>query len=220
VRPVEPPTPKVGKGGDLSAQLLEQYRRDRGVGADVSPAADLKVNVTGDGRAERVVLLGKDVVVFGPGFKGGTAYAFLTLSQFADPADIKELTARDLTGDGGADLIVRGVRKVTADGGPVEVEVMFVYQVKQDAIARVFSIETAREQGGKRVQGLVQFIPAPGGKSFDILSGPGRATGWTQKTYPWNQETPGSGQLEPLLLPWGGVNSVRYSWNGSAFASK
>jgi hypothetical protein len=220
VRPAEPPTPKVSKGGDLSAQLLDQYRKDRGVGADVSPAADLRVHVAGDGRPERVVLLGKDVVVFGPGFKGGTAYAFLTLSQFADPADIKELTARDLTGDGAADLIVRGVRHVTADGGQVEVEVMFVYQVKQDSIARVFSIETAREQGGKRVQGLVQFIPAAGGKAFDILSGPGRATGWTQKTYPWNQETPGSGQLEPLLLPWGGVSSVRYSWNGSAFASK
>ena len=220
VRPVEPPTPKVSKGGDLSAQLLEQYRKDRGVGADVSPAADLRVHVAGDGRPERIVLLGKDVVVFGPGFKGGTAYAFLTLSQFSDAADIKELTARDLTGDGAADLIVRGVRHVTADGGAVEVEVMFVYQVKQDAIARVFSIETAREQGGKRVQGLVQFIPAAGGKAFDILSGPGRATGWTQKTYPWNQDTPGSGQLEPLLLPWGGVSSVRYSWNGSAFASK
>jgi len=219
-RPAEPPTPKVGKGGDLSAQLLEQYRKDRGVGADVAPAADLRVHVAGDGRPERVVLLGKDVVVFGPGFKGGTAYAFLTLSQFADPGDIKELTARDLTGDGAADLVIRGVRHVTADGGSVDVEVMFVYQVKTDSIARVFGIETAREQGGKRVQGLVQFIPAAGGKSFDILSGPGRATGWTQKTYPWNQDTPGSGQLEPLLLPWGGVSSVRYGWNGSAFASK
>jgi hypothetical protein len=220
VRPAEPPTPKVSRGGDLSAQLLEQYRKDRGVGADVSPTTDLKVHVVGDGRPERVVLMGKDIVVFGPGFKGGTAYAFLTLSQFSDAADIKELTARDLTGDGAADLVVRGVRHVTADGGSVDVEVMFVYQVKADSIARIFGIETAREQGGKRVQGMVQFIPGAGGKTFDILSGPGRATGWTQKTYPWNQDTPGSGQLEPLLLPWGGVNSVRYSWNGSGFSSK
>ncbi|HEX3345953.1 MAG TPA: hypothetical protein VHS09_15320 [Polyangiaceae bacterium] len=219
-RPVEPPTPKVTRGGDLSAQLLEQYRKDRGVGADVTPAADLRVQVAGDGRPERVVLMGRDVVVFGPGFKGGTAYAFLTLSQFADASDIKELTARDLTGDAAADLVVRGVRHVTADGGKVDVEVMFVYQVKPDSIARVFGIETAREQGGKRVQGLVQFIPAPGGKAFDILSGPGRATGWTAKSYPWNQDAPGSGPLEPLLLPWGGVSSVRYSWNGSAFVGK
>jgi len=220
IRPSEPPTPKVGKGGDLSAQLLEQYRKDRGVGGDVSPSVDLKVQVAGDRRPERVVLLGRDVVVFGPGFKGGTAYVYFSLSQFSDPADVKELTARDLTGDGVAELLVRGVRHVTSDSGPVDVEVMFVYQVKEDGIARIFGIETAREQGDKRAQGLVQFIPAPGGKSFDILAGPGRVTGWTQKTYPWKEDTPGGGTLEPLLLPWGGVKSARYTWTGSAFVNR
>ncbi|HEY6458761.1 MAG TPA: hypothetical protein VIY73_01380, partial [Polyangiaceae bacterium] len=158
-RPAEPPTPKVSKGGDLSAQMLEQYRRDRGVGADVAPAVDLKVQVSGDARPERVVLIGRDIVVFGPGFKGGTGYAFLTLQQFADASDVKDLSARDLTGDGAADLVVRGVRHQKSDTGPVDVDVMFVYEVKPDAIARIFGIETAREQGGKRIQGLVQFIP-------------------------------------------------------------
>jgi len=214
--PAEPPTPKVGKGGDLSAQVLDQYRQDRGA-TGVAPSFDLKVQVAGDGRPERVVLVGRDIVVFGPGFKGGTGYAFLTLQPFADAADIKDLSARDLTGDGAADVIVRGVRRVTADGGPVEVDVMFVYAVKQDSITRIFGIETAREQHGKRVQGLVQFIPSSSGKSFDVLSAPGRATGWTEKTYPWAQDPPGSGQLEPVLLPWGGIGSVRYTWNGSAF---
>jgi hypothetical protein len=218
-RPLEPPTPKVSKGGDLSAQLLDQYRKDRGVGADVHPSVDLKVHVAGDGRPERVVLIGRDVVVFGPGFKGGAGYLFFTLSQFADASDIKELTARDLTSDGAADLVVRGVRHVASDSGPVDVDVMFVYQVKEDAIGRIFAIETAREQGGKRAQGLVQLIPSAGGKSFDILAAPGRATGWTQKTYPWNQDAPGSGAIEPLLLPWGGVSSVRYKWNGSTFVN-
>ena len=80
---------------------------------------------------------------------------------------------------------------------------LFVYQVGADSIDRIFGIETGREQGAKSVQGLVQFIPSPGGKSFDILAAPGRATGWTEKTYPWAQDTPGSGSVEPLLLPWG-----------------
>jgi hypothetical protein len=220
VHPAEPPTPKVGKGGDLSAQLLEQYRRDRGVGGDVTATVDLQVQVAGDRRPERVVLLGRDVVVFGPGFKGGTGYVFFTLSEFSDTGDIKALTARDLTSDGAAELVVRGVRHVGSDSGLVDVEVLFVYQVKEDGIARIFAIETAREQGGRRVQGMVQFIPSTGGQSFDILSGSGRATGWTQKTYPWSQETPGAGQVEPLLLPWGGIDSARYTWNGSAFVTR
>jgi hypothetical protein len=143
----------------------------------------------------------------------------LTLTPFADAADVKDLTARDLTGDGDADLIVRGVRHVTADHGTVESEVTFVYQVDDGGtLSRLFGIESSREQGSKRVQGLVQFVPSPGGKSFDIVAAPGRAFGWTQRTYPWAQDPPGSGgDLEPLLLPWSGIKSVRYAWNGSQF---
>ncbi|HEY5145809.1 MAG TPA: hypothetical protein VII82_03550 [Polyangiaceae bacterium] len=216
-RPEEPPTPKVARGGSLSESMLDQYRKDRGAG-DAAPKNDLRVQVAGDARPERVVLIGRDIVVFGPGFKGGTGYSFVTLAQFAGAADVTELSARDLTGDGAADLIVRGVRHVTSDGGSVDSEVLFVYQVTGDAITRVFGIETARERANKRVQGLVQFIPAPGNKTFDVLAAPGRAVGWTEKTYPWAQDQPGSGDLEPLILPWGGIHDVRYRWNGSGFA--
>ncbi|HEX4445975.1 MAG TPA: hypothetical protein VH044_04540, partial [Polyangiaceae bacterium] len=86
--PAEPPTPKVGKGGNLGEAMLDQYRRDRGVGADVAPKNDLRVQVTGDPRPERVMLIGRDIVVFGPGFKGGTGYSYITLAQFADAADV------------------------------------------------------------------------------------------------------------------------------------
>jgi hypothetical protein len=166
--------------------------------------------------------VGKDVVVFGPGFKNGTGYTFLTLQQFADPADVKDMSARDLNGDGAADLVVRGVRRVTAQGAPtpVEIETMFVYELRGETLTRIFGIETAREQSGKRVQGLVQFIPAAGGRSFEIDVRPGLAKGWTEKTYPWSQDQPGAGSLEPLLLPWGGIASLRYAWNGTAFAQK
>jgi hypothetical protein len=217
--PPEPPTPHVERGGDLSAQVLDRYRKDRGMAAGTMPKVDLKVQVAGDARPERVLLIGRDVVVFGPGFKDGASYAFATLEQFGDPNDIRDLSARDLTGDGAADLIVRGVRHVTAARASVDVEVMLVYEVGDDSITRVFGIETAREQQGKRVQGLVQFIPAPGGHAFDILSAPGRASGWSAKTYPWGQNQPGAsdGDIEPLLLPWGGIASVRYTWNGSQF---
>jgi hypothetical protein len=217
-RPAEPPTPKVTRGGDLSGALLDLYRRERGVGPDTAPKVDLKVHVAADARPERVMLIGRDIVVFGPGFKGGTAYAYATLAQFADEKDITDLSARDLTGDGAADIVVRGSRHITAAGGNVTSEVMLVYQVEGDSIVRIFGIETAREQSGKRVQGLVQFIPAPGAKVFDVLAAPGRASGWTEKTYPWAQDQPGSGDTEPLLLPWGGIHSTRYRWNGAQFA--
>jgi hypothetical protein len=218
--PPEPPTPKVSRGGDLGAQVLDLYRKDRGVSASVAPKVDLRVQLTGDSKPERVLLMGRDIVVLGPGIKGGTAYAYITLQQFASDGDIDDLSARDLTGDGNADLVVRGTRHVKSDAGAVDEETLFAYQIAGDGISRIFGIETGREMGGKRIQGLVQFIPSANGKSFDILAAPGRATGWTERTYPFTQDPPGSGSLEPLLLPWGGISSIRYTWNGSAFVAQ
>jgi hypothetical protein len=228
-RLTEPATPTVvvnppSRGpaeasGDLSAQVFAQYRRDHGVPAEARPKVDLMVDIDGDGRAERVVLLGKDIVVCGSGFKGGTQYAFLTLSQFDNASDLKDMSARDLTGDGGADLVVRGTRHVSAagGGGAVEIDALLAYQVKSGVITRIFAIETGRTQGTRRAQGQVQFIPSKDGHGFEVDVRPGRVTGWTAKTYPWTQDTPGTGALEPLLLPWGGVPSLRYTWNGTAF---
>jgi hypothetical protein len=220
--PRDVPTPDVKKGSDLSKQLLEAYLKEQGLPAGTKPRFDLEVNVDGDAKPERVVMVGRDILVFGPGFLGGRAYAKISLTQFADDKDVGEMTARDLTGDGGAELVVRGVRRVTAAqggaGDRVDVDALFVYQVKNSALGRVFAIETGREQSGKRVQGLVQFVPARGAKSFEIDVRPGVAKGWTDKTYPWPQDKPG-GSMEPLLLPWGKIPSLRYTWNGTQFTT-
>jgi hypothetical protein len=213
------PTPSVGKSTDMGKQVMEAYFRDQGVPAGTKPRFDIEVHVDGDNRPERVALIGRDIVVLGPGFKNGNGYARMSLTQFTDDKDVSELTARDVTGDGAAELVVRGVRHVTTPSGDnVSVEALFIYQVKAGAITRVFSVETGREQSGKRMQGLVQFVPAKGGKGFDVDVRPGVARGWTEKTYPWPQDKPG-GSIEPLLLPWGGVPSLRYSWNGTQFSA-
>lgn len=215
----EPPAPAVQKSSDLSKQVLELYMKDAGVAAGTKPRFDLEVNVDGDAKPERVALFGRDIVVLGPGFKGGTGYARISLTQFSDDKDITELTARDLTADGGAEIVVRGARHAKSTAGDtIDIDGLFVYQVKGGNIVRVFAIETGREMtGGKRVQGLVQFVPAKSGKGFDIDVRPGTAKGWTKETYPFPQDKPGSGPVEPLLLPWGNIPSSRYTWNGKEF---
>ncbi|MCL2726329.1 MAG: HAD-IC family P-type ATPase [Polyangiaceae bacterium] len=209
------PTPQ--KGSSVSKSAIDAYYRDHGVPAAAKPRFDYEVNVDGDARPERLMLVGRDIVVFGPGFKGGNAYAFASLSQFDTDKDISEMTARDVTGDGKADIIVRGVHHATTDSGErVDVEGLFVYQVKGGGIRRIFAIETGREAGTKRVQGSVQFVPAKSGKGFDIDVRPGVATGWTEKNYPWLEDKPG-GAIEPLLLPWGRIKSLRYTFNGARY---
>lgn len=217
--PADVPTPTVTSGPrDMSKQVLETYMKDASIAAGTKPKFDLAVNVDGDNKPERALLFGRDLVIMGPGFKGGTGYARLSLSQFNEDKDVAELTARDMDGDGAAELIVRGQRHVKAGDQTVDVDAQFIYQVKNGSIARVFSIETGREVSGKRVQGQVQFVPAKKGKGFDILVSPGAAKGWTKETYPWPQDKPGAGTIEPVLLPWGGIPSARYAWNGSQFA--
>jgi hypothetical protein len=216
--PRDVPTPPVKRGGTAGGSLLEAYYRDQGVPAGTKPRADLEVNVDGDARPERVALIGRDVVVLGPGFKGGNAYARLSLTQFATDKDVGELTVRDVTGDGHAEILIRGVRRVTSPSGDrVDIEGLFIYHVTNGNFARIFAVETGREQGKMRVQGLVQFVPAKGGKGFDVDVRPGLAKGWTEKTYPWPEEQPG-GSIEPLLLPWGKTKSRRYAWNGTQFS--
>jgi hypothetical protein len=204
---------------DMGRRVLDAYYKDANVAAGTKPRFDMEIQLDGDGKKERVLLVGRDIVVLGPAIQGGNGYARISLTQFADEKDVSEVTARDLTGDHGAEILVRGVRKVQPAGGQdrVDVQGLFIYRVSGNSLQRVFSIETGREQGDKRVQGLVQFVPAKGGKAFDIDVRPGAAKGWTDKTYPWPQDRPG-GQIEPLLLPWGTLKSLRYSWNGTQYA--
>jgi hypothetical protein len=111
------PTPTVQRGSNLGKQVLDAYMRDASVAPGTKPRFDLEVNVDGDPKPERVVVFGRDIVVFGPAFRGGTGYARLSLTQFADDKDITELTARDLNGNGAAELIVRGVRHAKSPTG-------------------------------------------------------------------------------------------------------
>ena len=222
---VEPATPPARPAStDLSKQVFDLYERDRHV-AGIAPRFDIAVNVGGDARPERVVLVDRDIVIFGPGFKGGASYAYLTLAQFDDAADITDFTVRDLNGDGAADIIVRGTRRMTTGstgaassaGAPVAMDLIVVYSLNGETITRVFAAETGREQSGNRVQEMLQFIPSGSGRGFDILVAPARATGWTQRSYPWRQE-PAGGQIEPLLLPWGGTPKATYRWDGTQFS--
>jgi phosphoserine phosphatase len=213
-----PPTPD-----EMQEQVYALYKRDRHVVGRERPRFDLAVDLAEDQRTERMLLHGRDLVVFGKGFKGGAGYAFLTLEQFADASDIIDVGARDITDDGKAEIFVRGVIRSQAPkelglkkGTVVEREVMLIYSVTAQGISRVFGVETGRGFGGKRVQGTLAFLPAARG--LDIEVRPGRAFGFTERTYPFNQDHAKVGGLEPLLLPWGGASTARYHWDGSTFA--
>lgn len=206
--PTPPPPPSAA---ELMEKVYDLYKKDRGVTGH--PRFDLAVDVAGDGAVERVLVHDRDVVVFGKGYKGGTGYAYLTLAQFAKATDVLQVTARDVTGDGKAEILVTGVLRVKGPGGdPVTREALLVFQVSDEGLRRIFAAEVARAMGKKRVTAKVRA----GGGWIEL--GPGSAREWTAATYPFTQDTSANGGLEPLLLPWGGATPVRYRWRGQAFS--
>ncbi len=99
------------------------------------------------------------------------------------------MVARDVTGDGNADLDVRVVVRRSASGSrdPVDLDVLLVYQVQGDAIARIFATKRRTQEeprpGARAVHSVVE---RQGVRLIDTQ--PGRVTGWTEKSYPWSQD--------------------------------
>jgi len=207
--PAAPPPPDVTK-------VVAQFKKDRGIQANAR--FDQTGDVAADGKAERVLLFDRDLVVVGPSFKGGTGYAFTTLS-FAATTDITSVTLKDVTGDGKADVLVRGVLHSKGPGNEdVDRDVELVFRVTDAGVKRVFGAEIGRAIGQKRVSATITFDGAKGAAA--VVLAPGRATGFTKENYPFAQDTSPVGGLEPLLLPWAGASSARYVWNGSGFAKR
>jgi hypothetical protein len=218
--PPPPPAPRPPTSDELLDRVYALYRKERHMGR-AKPRFDFVTDVIGDRRTERVLVHKKDIVVFGKGFRGGTSYAYITIGV-ADPKDILDVTARDLTGDGKAEIVVRGVLHAKASkelgGDVVERDALFVYKVTDGGIHRIFAAETGRALGDDRIIGTVAFRPAQQGLS--IVLGPGRAVGWTEKDYPFPVDTTAAGGLEPLALPWSGSSPRSYQYDGSAYAAR
>jgi len=214
--PPAPPAPRPPTSDELLDRVYALYKKDRGVSG--KPSFDFVTDVAGDRGPERVLIHGKDMVVFGKGFREGLSYAFIAVGV-ADSKDILDATARDLTGDGKAEIIVRAVLHAKASkalgGDTVDRHALMVYGVQGDGLVRIFGAETGRSLGKDQIIGAVSFVPARRG--FDLELRPSRAIGWTEQTYPFPVDTTTAGGLEPLLLPWSG-GSRKYHYDGKSFA--
>jgi hypothetical protein len=212
-----PPPPRPPSADELLERVYALYRQDRKVGIE-KPRFDFVTDVAADRTPERVLVHGRDIVVFGKAFKEGTSYAFITLG-FESPKDVTDVTARDLTGDGKAEILVRGVLHAKASkqlgGKMVDRHALVVYQVFESGIRRIFGAETSRSVEHDTIADNVKFLPA--GRAFDLDLTAGRATGWTEKTYPFPIDRFPYAGLEPLLVPWGDVQEKRYHYDGSVY---
>jgi hypothetical protein len=196
------------------------YKNDRGVGR-AKPRFDFVTDVVGDAQMERVLVHGKDIVVFGEGFREGRSYTFINVGV-KDSTDILHATARDLTGDGKAEILLRGVLRAKASkelgGDTVDRYALFIYKVIDEKLVRIFGAETGRALGSQRILGAVAFEAAERGIAIELRAA--RAIGWSDKDYPFPEDTLPAGGLEPLALPWGSLGTRRFSFKAGEFTQQ
>jgi len=216
-----PPPPRAPTSEERLDQVYALYRQNRELKRSQKPSFDFVTDVVEDEQMERVLVVDRDLVVFGKGFKKGLSYTYLTMGV-SEATDVLSVTTRDLLGDGKAEIIVHGLLKAEASeqlgGDVVTRQGLFVYKVVGENLQRIFAAETARSLKGQRILSSVAFIPSSTG--IDLELRPLRAIGWTKKDYPFPEDRHPAGGLEPLLLPWGTVGARRYSFTGSAYEQK
>ncbi|MBW2456663.1 MAG: hypothetical protein JRI68_19260 [Deltaproteobacteria bacterium] len=218
----EPPPPSTNTGGSGESNMERVYglykkqRKVRG-----RARFDMRANLVGNKAIERLVVHNRDLVVFGDGYRGGRGFAAVTLAQFEKSRDIKSVTTRDVTGDGRHEIVVRGELRapMPEDLGPGEMHrtVVMVYKVKGNHFDRVFAAEIGRRIENRRIEAKIRFKKSG---RYRIELKPGRAKGYTERTYPWLQKEVPTDDFEPLLLPWGGIDRVRLRYDGSVFVRK
>ena len=209
------PTPPPLSASEGAAASLAQYKKDRGVSG--APRWEATVDVVG--KSGRAALFGRDLVVAPGGMAG---FSFVTMSRYAKESDILEVIAKDVTGDGRDDFLVRGLvrAKMERPGGAsqeVVREVLTIYVTSSSgggfSIKPAGGFELMRTMGDAKVTSSYRVVA---GKPPTIEIARGAATGWSEKTWPFGSESATSG-VEPILLPWAAKATTRWTFRGDGF---
>jgi hypothetical protein len=212
------PPPRPPSSEELLDKVYGLYRKDRGVKSK-KPRFDFVTDVAAGEANERVLVHEKDIVCFGKEFRDGSSYVYTTIGV-SSPDDIIDMTARDLTGDGKAEVLVRAVIHAKSskelENKSVDRLVFMVFQIKEDGIKRIFAAETGRAFDGHLMLGGLRLVEGNRGLDIEMLAG--RADGFTKNTYPFPEDASPAGGFEPLSLPWGSLGSPRYRFDGSKYS--
>lgn len=199
--------PLLQADGVTRTDPLKAFLRSRGL-VGIPPRFDLRGDVCGDRRRERVSLVSRYAVVTGNGHREGEGFSFLELPVEME-ADVRAARLRDLTGNGKKELLVR-IRQ-RADWGAHELWQVISFSSQRGKVlfaaqARVETAEGFAESKlgfGRRRRGCPPTITL----AVSRVEGLDRA----------NFRRPSFDNVEPVILPWDMVVERVYAWDGSRF---
>jgi hypothetical protein len=187
-----------------AAALIAAFRKDRAIDPALKPRFVQHANVAEDARIESLLLFGKDVLVIGKGYRGGSGYFYYSL-PVSDAADVQRMFTGDVTGDGRRELFVRFKQRID----DVQREILIAYSFNDEGAQPIAAIEVRRAQGEASVGNVVALVPDAGHWALRITAG--NAHGWNARSYPFVSES--IDDYAPLLLPWKD-GATRYRYDG------
>jgi hypothetical protein len=203
-RASELPRIVLGEGqGDLLGAFLASQQL-----AGVEPRFDFRGNVYGGRAPERVVLVDRFVVMYGPEYKKGQAFGYYTL-PLSGGGSTKSAVLADVTGDQRDELLVV-LRQKNELGGR---ELWMVLNLAGEDPAPMFAIELRKEVSGGAIDNELALIGGGKGAPRIRVQG-GKARGLDAASY---RENPAR-DAEAILLPWGEVEARTYQFDGTRFA--
>jgi len=170
--------------------LIAAWRTQAGIPRAARAIFDLTANLAGNATTERLLVFGTRMVVIGTAFRDGTGWFEYGVPATSE-ADLLDVSAADVTGDGRAEIFFR----VRQNIGDVRREVLVVHHFTPDGFPMMMTREVAREQAGNRIENEI----VTSGGHLEIR--PGTTRGWSATNWPYADGPSGDG-VDPLLLPW------------------
>jgi len=187
-----------------TAQLVAAFRAARGIDPALRPRYVQHANLAEDRRIESLMLFGKDLLVLGKGYRGGSGFFYYSLPVH-DGSDIQRVFTGDVTGDGRRELFVRFKQLI----GDVQREILLGYSFSEQGAQPILAVEVRRAQADRSIGNIVRL--ARDGDHWALQIAPGSARGWNARSYPFVAES--ADGYGPLLLPWKD-RAVRYRFDG------
>ncbi|MBC7172466.1 MAG: hypothetical protein H5U40_08580, partial [Polyangiaceae bacterium] len=194
-----------GAGYELGS--FAGFLRDRGVERD-GVSFDLRGDIAGDARAERVVIAAGHVAAMGAGYRDGASYTFAGLGELTG-AGVVSAELRDLTGDRKNELLV-----TTESRGPEGIRrIASIYGFADGRIELLWGAVIGLRNRSGKIEGRIEVVPVGRGAPRLVVHA-GTAEGIGPEGFRFDD----SGPEVALLPPWGPVASQSYQYSGGRFA--
>lgn len=169
----------------------------------VEPRFDFRGNVSGNATPERVVIIDKFALVYGPGYQNGESFGFLTLPVGGVGGGIKQAELSDLDGDGVSELLLT-LRQSNAQGAR---DVWMVYSFAESQPRALGGVELRKEASSGFIENSLKIERGKGKTPPHVVLKLERSQNISADNYREASAT----DVQPILLPWGDVTARSYA---------